>query len=137
MDNLRKQHVIVLDWYFMWKKGGEHLLSRCVFASALWLLVFSLFGIQWVMPSGVTGLLACWKSHFDRHCSVGIWNAIPHCLMWFMWKERHAWCYEGHESSVSEVKYTFLRSLYEWLSTSGQLSFNNFFEMIGLCNFRQ
>ncbi len=85
----------------MYRKSEEiidHLFIHCEFASALRLLVFNIFGIQWVMPSGVTGLLACWQGCFGRHRWIGIWNALPHRFMWCIWKERNPWCFEGQES---------------------------------------
>ena len=37
-----------------------HLL-RCSYAQSLWTLVFSMFGVSWVMPKQVVELLACWN----------------------------------------------------------------------------
>uniref|UniRef100_A0A2N9J333 Reverse transcriptase zinc-binding domain-containing protein n=1 Tax=Fagus sylvatica TaxID=28930 RepID=A0A2N9J333_FAGSY len=62
-DNLRRRHVIVLDWCCMCKESGEsisHLLMHCSAAREVWLFIFNIFGIQWVMPSGVLDLLSCW-----------------------------------------------------------------------------
>ena len=60
-DNLQKRHIIVLDWCYMCKWCGElvnHLLLHCPIAYELWSMVFSLFGIHWVMPYKVIELLA-------------------------------------------------------------------------------
>ena len=37
-----------------------------------------LFGVQWIMPSGVIDLLDCWKGGFleSRHWNGNIWNVI-------------------------------------------------------------
>jgi hypothetical protein len=67
MDNLRKQHAIVVDWSCMCKKSREsmgHLLLRYETASALQNTIFSLEGwlawvMAWIMPSRVMGLFAC------------------------------------------------------------------------------
>jgi hypothetical protein len=61
-DNLRRRHVIVLDWCCMCKESGEsisHLLMHCSAAREVCLFIFNIFGIQWVMPSGVLDLLSC------------------------------------------------------------------------------
>ena len=54
----------------MCKRNGEsvdHLLIHCSIAFDLWSMVFTLFGIHWVMPKTVVELLACWQGKFGRH----------------------------------------------------------------------
>ncbi len=56
-----KHGLVMLDWCCMCKRAEEtidHLL-HCPMAQELWDLVFSMFGIAWVMPQGVVELLAC------------------------------------------------------------------------------
>lgn len=63
MDNLRKQHVIVVDWYYMCKRNEEsvnHLLLHCEVACALRNAFFSRFGLSWVLPSRLVDFFACW-----------------------------------------------------------------------------
>ena len=63
MQNLRRRHVIVLDWCYMCKASDEstyHLLLRCLIALDLWSYIFTFFSLQWVMPKEVLELLACW-----------------------------------------------------------------------------
>ena len=46
----------------MCKCDGEsvdHLLLHCSVAYELWSMIFGLFGISWVMPRSVLGLLEC------------------------------------------------------------------------------
>lgn len=62
IDNLRKRWLMVIDWCCMCKRDGEtvdHLLLHCLIARDFWDLVFSMFGVAWVMPRGVLELLAC------------------------------------------------------------------------------
>jgi hypothetical protein len=65
LDNLRKGQVIVVDWYCMCKKSGEsdHVLLHCEVARELWNAIFSLFGVEWVIPRRV----------IELECLVG-WN---------------------------------------------------------------
>ena len=76
----------------MCKRNGEsvdHLLIHCPLAFDLWSLVFTLFCIHWIMPKTVVELLACWQGKFGRHRNAAIWVAVPHCLMWCIWRERN------------------------------------------------
>ena len=56
IDNLRKRHLIIVDWCCLCKTSGEsvdHLLLHCSLAWELWSMVFGLFGVCWVMPCQV------------------------------------------------------------------------------------
>ena len=44
-------------------------------------MVFGLFGVNWVMPSFVVGLFACWQGHFGHLRNGVIWKIVPPCLM--------------------------------------------------------
>ena len=77
IDNLRKRHVLILDWCCMCKKGGEtvdHLLLHCPFAWEVWSVVFDLFGVFWVMPRSIVELLDCWQGNFGKHRNFLIWS---------------------------------------------------------------
>jgi len=62
LDNLRKRKVIVVEWCCMCKRSGEsinHFLLHCEVARELWNAIFSLFGVECVMPRRVIELLDC------------------------------------------------------------------------------
>lgn len=52
------------------KESGEHILLHCTKARILWQLVFSLFGIAWVLHSSIkTTLLTlklAWTFHWEE-----------------------------------------------------------------------
>ena len=92
------------------------------------------------MTSGGIDLLASCllgKVTMENITIICIWSAISHCLIWCIWKEKNAKCFEGLENSISSVKFIFLKSLYEWLSASGQFSFSNLFGLLDLGYFTQ
>ena len=79
-DNLRKRIVVVLDWCCMCKKDEDsidHLLLHCHVARELWNMVFSLFGVHWVMLCHAVDLLASWLYKCSRRKSLVIWSMIP------------------------------------------------------------
>jgi hypothetical protein len=60
-DNLRRHGIVVVEWCVMCKKYGEsvdHLLLHCDVARVVWSYFYSLFGVEWVMPSSVMDLLS-------------------------------------------------------------------------------
>jgi hypothetical protein len=55
----------VINKCCMCKKTGkfvDNLLLHCDVTSAMWSVLFSRFGMSWVMPRQVFDLLACWWS---------------------------------------------------------------------------
>jgi hypothetical protein len=65
MDNLKKRHIIMVDWCCMFKKSGEskdHLLLQCEIVNALWNTILSSVRLAWVMPSQVVTILRLLES---------------------------------------------------------------------------
>lgn len=78
--------------------------------------VFFLYLLSlWVMPYLVKGLLTCWGGGFKVHQSVDVWNAILPWFMWCIWKELNLRSFERIESLLLQLKFFFLRSLYNWV----------------------
>jgi hypothetical protein len=67
LNNLRKQHVFVVDWYCMCKRSVEFVdqLLHFEVASALWGVNFSRIGTSWVMVRRVVDLFTCWRWLYD------------------------------------------------------------------------
>ena len=122
----------------MCKCNGElvdHLFLHCPVAMDLWSMVFGLFGVSWVMPQLVVGLLACGLGRFGRHWIGNIWRIIPHCLMWCLWKERNGRCFEDIKRSVPDLNLFFFRTLLDWLSVLRNQSFSSLLVFLDSCNF--
>jgi hypothetical protein len=64
---------------------------RCV------LCFLGLFGISWVMPRSVLGLLECWQCQFGRPRNIGVWMVVPHCLMLCPWQEHNGQSFQNFE----------------------------------------
>jgi hypothetical protein len=116
-----------------------NLLIICFFivtyAKELWDMVFVLFGISWVMPRRVIEMFACWLGKMGKHQVHIIWRAVPHCLMWCLWKERNRRIFEGCEQTVAKLKLLFLRTLFEWMASTRLFDFSSFLEFIDSCCF--
>jgi hypothetical protein len=111
----------------MCKRNGEsisHLLLHCPIARELWNFIFSLFGVQWVMPQGILDLLACWWFGRGRSRIKKLWKSIPHCIFWCLWCERNSRCFEGKERHILELKWRLIHTLMDWTNASGLLSYH-------------
>ena len=116
-----------LDCCSMCKRNREavdHFLIHCPIAFDLCSMVFTLFGIHWVMPKTVVELVACRQGKFGRHRNAAIWMAVPYCLMWCIWRERNNRRFEDLERSVSNFKLFFLKTPLDWIAMLGICSFS-------------
>ena len=96
----------------------DHLLLHCSAVSELWSFVFHCFGIQWVLARRVVDLLFRWRNWFGKHES-GVWNLVPLCLMWTIWKERNSQIFEDKANSMDQIKGAFVNALFDWLGCRG------------------
>ena len=96
------------------KKSVNHLLLHCPITFELWSMVWSLFGVIWVMPQSVVDLFASWPGLFGEQRNIDLWWAVPHCVLWSLWRERNSRCFEGTEWLILEIKSLFLHSLFAW-----------------------
>jgi hypothetical protein len=138
IDNLRKRGLILQNWCCLCKNNGEsvdHLFLHCPLATDLWWMVFSMFGVQWVMPRTIMDLFSCWMGLPGRHDTVLIWKMIPHCLIWCLWHERNARHFLDSERHIHELKLFFFHSLFDWVLGSGVSSIHSILELIDLCNY--
>jgi hypothetical protein len=53
-------------------------------------------------------------------------GAIPHSVMWTIWRERNQLTFEGVEHSSLELKLYLLSSLFEWMAALVGHSFSTF-----------
>jgi hypothetical protein len=94
---------------YLCKSDGEtvnHLLLHCEVENALWYAIFNRFGLSWVMPNSVADLFACWWAGGHSRNAI-MWKMVPLCLMWCLWEERNARCFEDLERSSEELKSFF------------------------------
>ena len=92
-DNLMRRGCIMVDWCCMCCGSGsgeavDHLLLHCPKAAGLWHFVFRSFGVQWVLSAHVMDLLFSWRNWLEKHSSL-VWNLVPMCFMWTIWRERN------------------------------------------------
>ena len=56
-----------------------------------------------MMQTTVVSLLFAWENFLGLHYS-SIWNMVPACLMWLIWKERNTRIFEDVEKSTDFLK---------------------------------
>ncbi|XP_028085054.1 uncharacterized protein LOC114286155 [Camellia sinensis] len=67
----------------------NHVLLFCLFIWRIWSRILHWWGIQWVIPGFVNGLLNwCTGIKLKKHEKM-IWRAIPLAVLWSIWKQRN------------------------------------------------
>lgn len=83
IDNLDKRGMFIVNCCCMCKRNSEyvdHLLLHCPIVMELWELALIAFGIKWVMPKTVKGVLqSLWRRPDSFRSRV--WNIVPRCNM--------------------------------------------------------
>ena len=77
------------------EENVNHILLRCIVVRALWEIVLALVGVQWVFPELVKEALFSWRGSFVGKKRKKIWNSIPLCIFWTVWKERNRLAFRG------------------------------------------
>ena len=65
------------------------------------------------MPDTIVSLFFAWRNWLGIYSSK-VWNLVPACLMWLVWKERNAQTSEDVESPIDMLKTLLARTLFEW-----------------------
>ena len=115
-DNLRLRRLVLVDWCIMCRNCGEtvdHLLLYCEMAHWLWCFALKSFGLSWVIPRLIPDLLFWLVELVGKHSSQ-IWNLVPLCILWCIWKERNRRTFEDLDSSIDQLLASFGETLFDW-----------------------
>jgi len=58
--------------------------------------------------------------------------AVPHCLMWCIWREKNYRCFEDYERTVVDLKLFFFRTLSDWMSIIGSYSIYLIYDLMNV-----
>ena len=96
----------------MHEESINHIILHCPKTRALWVLFFSLFGAQWVLPTTVKATLLGWDGFFVGKKRKEVWRANPLCIFWTIWKARNKIAFEEEVLSIQRLKSSFVYFLW-------------------------
>ena len=67
----------------------DHLLLHCSKTRVLWELLFSLFGVNWIILGSVRDMLLGCKGTFVGKKRKKVWQVARSCLFWTVCKARN------------------------------------------------
>ena len=124
LDKLQGRGIYLVNRCFLCQEAEElvdHLLLHCSKTRVLWELLFSLFGVNWIISGSVRDMLLGWKGTFVGKRRKKVWQTAPSCLFWIVWKARNRIVFKEDVLSIQKLKYLFLFLL--WSKT--KLSIEN------------
>ena len=83
--------------------------------------VFITFGLSWVIPRSIPDLLFGWWNWLGKQSSQ-IWNLVPLCILWCIWKEWNQRTFEDLDSSSDQMLASFSGTLFDWSRAWGLTS---------------
>ena len=92
----------------------DHLLLHYAKTRVLWNLLFSLFGVSWILFCSVKETLLRWHGLFVGKAHKKAWQAAPLCIFWTVWKERNLLVFGNEELLLQKLKKNFVCNLWSW-----------------------
>ena len=81
----------------------NHILLHCAKTRTLWELLFTLFGVQWMLPASVRETLLGWDGSFVGKKRREVWRVGPLRIFWTVWKVRNKIVFEDDPSKDLKV----------------------------------
>ena len=117
MDNTKRQGWMLVNRYFLCKSGEKssyHILLQYLKARLLWQLIFSSFGVAWVLHSSIKATLLSWQGHFTRKKRNQAWKVILLRLFWIIWKKRNRRDLKMLRYRINNVYFSFMCNYLKW-----------------------
>lgn len=88
------------------EEAVTHLFLHCQKARTLWTLIFNLFGF-WLMGETIEEMMAAWKNSVVKKHKRRAWLAVPHSIIWTIWRCRTKIAFEGESWMSKSAPITF------------------------------
>ncbi|XP_022865490.1 uncharacterized protein LOC111385340 [Olea europaea var. sylvestris] len=141
VDNLRRKGFYVTEWCYMCKKDGEtinHLFIHCDGVRWLWDSILASQSMNWVLLRRIEDLVWAWKRKFRDKDSKLLWNLIPRCIVWCIWRERNDRYFEDQTKTTEQIRELFYLTLYTWFNAVAKnpvVGLSNFLLFLSCLNF--
>ncbi|CAL5373601.1 unnamed protein product [Camellia sinensis] len=96
----------------------EHVLLLCPLVWRIWSGLLQWWGVVWVVPSSIEGLLHWWAGLYCNKEERRIWRAIPLVALWSIWKHRNECLFQGSQPKMLELQEFIITRLAIWLKAA-------------------
>lgn len=98
----------------------EHVLMHCPLVWRVWSGLLQWWGVSWVIPDSVIGLLKWWSGYPCRKAELRIWRTLPLVTLWSIWKHRNDCFFNASDPNLQELRELILIRLAFWLKAASQ-----------------
>ena len=99
-----------------------HLLFNYRFARMMWNELLDELGCSQVRPCYISELFHAWISPMQSPKGKQMWKILFFAIIWLLWKEGNARCFEGLQSSIDSVMEKIKFIVAYWVSDQSFLS---------------
>ena len=112
----------------------NHLLLHCSKIRVLWELLFSLFGVSWVLLCSVRETLLSWQISSVGKKHRKVWRAAPLHIFWTVWKARNQLAFKDDEISIQIEIFLFILALVWGKAVYSRMpsNFGEFYRLVGI-----
>ena len=99
----------------VFEESPSHLLLHCQFSWQIWAWWLQIWGLVWIPPSSIYDAFHAWFHPCQMPFFKKVWCAIFFIILWTLWKERNARCFDNKSSSISQLQNLVLLRLSWWI----------------------
>ncbi|XP_028090503.1 uncharacterized protein LOC114290742 [Camellia sinensis] len=81
----------------------NHILLFCPSVWLLWSHIMKRWGVQWVIPNSVQGLLQWWSFYKMKKIQKPLWKVVLLAIFWSIWKHRNECVFNGLRPNFEDL----------------------------------
>lgn len=81
----------------------DHLFLQCSEIWKVWSSMLQWWGVSWVIPATVDGVLLWWLGTKCKKSVMRIWRLVPIAMLWSVWRLRNECVFKGNQPNMEEL----------------------------------